>query len=370
MKILAIDTSCDDTSVAIVEDGSILSNIVSSQIEFHKEWGGVVPIIAKRNHEERIDVVIAKALQVAQIHMDQIDVFAVTYGPGLAIALEIGIRKIKELATKYNKPIVAVNHMIGHIYANFAKNSKGKPFNPKLFSKAVFPAISLLISGGHTEIIYMKNHLEFEKIGQTLDDSIGEAFDKVSNMMGLGYPGGPIIEMLAKRGSQDTYKFPIPMINSKDLNFSYSGLKTAVLREIQSMGTVKYPETKEEHAELPNRITISKKPIYQLTKKQMEDISASFQYAATQQLIMKLRKAINDFPIQNILLGGGVVNNVYVRGEIRRELRDIGVKVFYPNNKKLLSDNAAMIGIAGYYFAMREMFTSIHALDRNPALSL
>jgi N6-L-threonylcarbamoyladenine synthase len=370
MKILAVDTSCDDTSASVLKDSSILSNIVSSQIEFHKEWGGVVPIIAKRNHEERIDFVIQSALKQARIQIEEIDLFVVTHGPGLAIALEIGVRKIKELATKYNKKVIGVNHMAGHIYANFARNSKGVHYNPDLSEEKIFPLIGLLISGGHTEIIYMKNHLEFEKIGRTLDDSIGEAFDKVSNMMGLGYPGGPIVELLAKQGDKDKYKFPIPMLHSNDLNFSYSGLKTAVLRQVQEIGKVQQSAFDKSDKEITGRITLSKKPTYLLSKKQMQDICASFQKAAAEQLIVKLVKATEQYSVKKVLLGGGVVNNVYVRNQIRTRLSKLGIKTYYPKNKKLLSDNAAMIGIAGYYYAKKGLFSNIEDLDREPSLSL
>lgn len=187
MKILAIDTSCDETSAAVCEDDKVLSNIVSSQVDLHAKWRGVVPIIAKRAHQERIDPVINLALKRAKTRIEDIDVFGVTVGPGLAIALEVGLKKAKELSTKYQKPLVLVNHMEGHIYSNFARNSKGNFFNN--FKEVKFPILSLLVSGGHTEIVLMKYHDNYELLGQTLDDAVGEAFDKVARPLMLGYPG-------------------------------------------------------------------------------------------------------------------------------------------------------------------------------------
>src|SRR3990167_1756114 len=191
MKILAIETSADETAAAVVEERKVLSNVIYSQILIHKKWGGIFPSLAKRAHEEKIDLIIDEALE--KFKMEEISFIAVTQGPGLAVALEVGIRKAKELAVKFNKKIIAVNHLEGHIYSAFVQNSKG---NPKHDFK--FPYLALIVSGGHTEFVILKNHLEYEIIGQTLDDAAGEALDKGAKLLGLGYPGGPVIERLSK----------------------------------------------------------------------------------------------------------------------------------------------------------------------------
>ncbi|MBD3362481.1 tRNA (adenosine(37)-N6)-threonylcarbamoyltransferase complex transferase subunit TsaD [Candidatus Dojkabacteria bacterium] len=387
MKILAIDTSCDETSVAVSLDDKLQANIISSQVEFHKEWGGVVPIIAKRNHNEKIEFVIEKALKQARYNIEDIDVFAVTYGPGLAVALEVGVNKAKQLASKFKRPLVAVDHMAGHIYANFTKNRNGKYYSGirKIASNktsekdnSIFPLLALLISGGHTEIIYMSKHLDFHKVGKTLDDSLGEAYDKIANMLGWGYPGGPIIEQYAKKGDRDKYDFPVPMKNSKDLNFSYSGLKTAVLYQIKEIGKKtksKYAQEGKLHKSEPANgdpysPTLSKKPIYKLTKEESLNVAASFEKAATEELKVKLKQAVDQYPVNKVLLGGGVVNNLYIRKELRRMLRRRNIRMHHPRNRKLLSDNAGMITTTAYYMAKEKQFCNIEDLDRKPRLSL
>ena len=219
--ILAIDTSCDETSVAIVEGRRVLSHVEYSQIAMHVKWGGVVPSIARRAHEERIDWVVDQA--VKKFEIKNIDCIAVTYGPGLAIALEVGIKKAKELTRKFKKKLIAVNHLEGHIYSSFVQNSRGNPIRDFRF-----PYLALVISGGHTEIVLWRDHLKYEVLGETLDDAAGEALDKAAKMLDLGYPGGPVIERLAKEvQNKDFYNFPRPMLKSKTLEFSFSGLKTA-----------------------------------------------------------------------------------------------------------------------------------------------
>lgn len=215
--ILSIDTSCDETAVALTEGRRVIKNIIYSQVLLHQKWGGVVPSIAKRAHQERIDWLIDK------LKINDFDYVAVTQGPGLAPALEVGINKAKELATKFNKKIIAVNHLEGHIYSPFVQNSKG---NPKIDFK--FPYLVLTVSGGHTNLVIFKDHLKYEVIGETIDDAAGEALDKAAKMLGLGYPGGPVIEKLSRDvGNIDKYHFPRPMIKTKNLNFSFSGLKTS-----------------------------------------------------------------------------------------------------------------------------------------------
>ncbi|KKQ90362.1 MAG: putative tRNA threonylcarbamoyladenosine biosynthesis protein Gcp [Berkelbacteria bacterium GW2011_GWA2_38_9] len=359
MYILAIDTSCDDTSVAISKDDCILSNIVSSQIDLHKKWGGVVPSIARRAHEENIDRCITEALKRARVKIEQIDIFAVTQGPGLAIALEIGIRKVKELATKYKKPIIAVNHMEGHIMANFAKNSNSSPYSrfSPLSLLTPFPLLALLISGGHTELVLMQKPGHYQILGQTLDDAIGEAYDKVAKMLNLGYPGGPIIEELAKTGNREKYLLPIPMEKNPGLDFSYSGLKTSVLYLLKKINNdyLNRGRAKNNH----------------LTKTQIIDIAASFEKAATEHLCQRLKRVLKIYQVNGILLGGGVCCNQYIRSRLRTVARKFNVPLFWPRTKKLCNDNAAMIAVAAYHRSKNDqLIKDLDDLDRNPIMSL
>ena len=225
MKILAIETSADETAAAAVDGRRVLSNAIYSQILIHKKWGGIFPSLAKRAHEEKIDFIISEALKKSKITnpKSQLDFIAVTQGPGLAVSLEVGIKKAKELSGRYGKKIISVNHLEGHIYSSFVQNSHGKPARD--FD---FPYLALIISGGHTELVKFTDHLKYEVIGETIDDAAGEALDKAAKLLGLGYPGGPVIEKLAElAGNTDVYKFPRPMLKSQDLNFSFSGLKTS-----------------------------------------------------------------------------------------------------------------------------------------------
>lgn len=342
MNILAIDTSCDETSVAISRDDVILANVIASQIELHKKWGGVVPAIAQRAHRANLEPTINEALQRAKFTLEAIDVFAVTYGPGLAIALEVGVAKAKELAREFKKPLVAVNHMVGHIYANLAKTKTGRA----ALYKIEFPALALLLSGGHSEMVLIKGPFDFEIVGQTLDDALGEAYDKVAKMLNLGYPGGPIVAHLAKSGNPRAFDFPVPMKQSGDLNFSFSGLKTAVL-----YATKKLPAP--------------------LTREQIVDVAASFQRVAFESVILKLAAAVKQYQPKQILLGGGVIANTPLRRAIRTALKPFDRSVFYPNLKKLCTDNAAMIAVAAYYLAIDKRFvTNLEDLDREPSASL
>ncbi len=377
--ILAIDTSCDETAVAVSFGDRLQTNVLSSSMDFHNDWGGVVPIYARRNHIERFDAVLKRALTLAQITLDQVDAFAVTYGPGLAVALEVGIAKAKELATKYDKPLIAVNHMAGHIYANMARNRAGRLLGIDVKAEQqLFPLIALLISGGHTELVYMRSHMDFEVIGETLDDSVGEAFDKVARMLQWGYPGGPIIEELAKQGDPSKFKFSVPLHDRSDLAFSFSGLKTGVLRKVQELGTEAasmyeqnlHLETKVDSKDMLYAPSFSKKPTYTLARQDALDIAAAFQSTAAEHLRQKLARAIELHPVKNVLLGGGVVNNAHIRRSLRADLRTRGVKLFYPRDKKLLTDNAGMIAIAGYYMAESGNYVKIETLDREPRLRL
>lgn len=360
MKILAIDTSCDETSVAVVENDCVLSNVLSSQIQSHKEWGGVVPSLARRKHEELIDLVIEFALKRSKINLEDVDVFAVTRGPGLAIALEVGIKKIKEFAKKFNKPVVAVNHMEGHVYSTLAKNAKG---NPKIDYQ--FPLLAVLVSGGHSEFVLMRDHGNYEIIGETLDDSLGEAYDKVGRMLDMGYPAGPVLERIAESGDENKYELPIPMRYSKDANMSYSGLKTAAMKLIND-------ELKISDSGL--RIADYKKATEKVSSKDakqiVSDISASFQKAAVTQVLLKTKYALenilNEYGIKDILIGGGVAQNKYLRKEFRKAFGK-QYRIHYPNSKRLYTDNAGMIGVAAYYNALRKNFVKdLDSIDRDP----
>ncbi len=342
MKILAIETSCDETAAAVTERRRILGNAIYSQILIHKKWGGVVPSLAKKAHQERIDLIIDEALKKARIPMEDIDYIAVTYGPGLAIALEVGIEKAKQLSRKHNKKIIPVNHMEGHLYAAFGQNSQG---NPKQDFK--FPYLSLLVSGGHTEVVKFNNHISYEILGETIDDAAGEALDKAAKMLGLGYPGGPVIERLAEQvGNEDFYQLPRPMIKSKDFNFSFSGLKTSFFYLLKKM-----TDTEKN--------------------KQVKELASSFQEATFDTILIKLDKAIKQTGINHLIVGGGVISNQYLKKKLRILIKKHNGEVIFPPYKYLCTDNAAMIGIAAHFKAQKKMFVDdLDLLDRIPRLKL
>lgn len=343
--ILSVDTSCDDTSAAVTKNDCVVSNVISSQIELHKKWGGVVPILAKRAHEERIEVVVNEALKRAKLESaKEVDALAVTIGPGLAPALEVGIRFVKQLAEKYKKPVIAVNHMEGHLLSSFAKNSAGNGLR-----SVEFPLLGLLISGGHTQLVLMHDFGKYELLGETLDDAVGEAYDKVSKMLDLGYPGGPILERLAKDGDERAFKLPIPMRKRTDenYNFSYSGIKTAMMYLVK--------ELKEQN---------------KLDKQTIQNLAASFQRVVTISLIDKLELTVKKYKPKGVLIGGGVISNLYIRNNIRTAMKRHQLPVYIPYSKKLFTDNAAMIGVAAYYQSLRNDFVKDpQTLDRKPNLS-
>lgn len=349
MIILAIDTSCDETSVAVTCGRKILANKIYSQVLIHKKWGGVVPSLAKRAHEEKIDLVIDEALKTVfktvgdgrDRSPQDIDYIAVTYGPGLAVALEVGIKKAKELALKYHKKIIPVNHMEGHIYSCFAQNQKG---NPKIDFH--FPYLAFLISGGHTELVLFKNHLNYEVIGETIDDSAGEALDKAAKILGFEYPGGPVIERLAMSGNSSYYNFPRPLTRSNNLNFSFSGLKTSFYYFLKNMN---------KNEQLNN----------------LNNLAAAFQEAVFDTLLIKLEQAIKKTVVNKVLIAGGVSANLYLRKKIRQLIKTVNGSVLFPAFKSLYTDNAAMIGIAGYYKAQKGIFVqNLDNLDRQPRAKL
>lgn len=342
-SILAIETSCDETCAAVSKDDRILSNVVASQIAFHQEYGGVVPNLAKRMHEQLLEPVIKEALYRARIfNLEKIEAIAVTVGPGLAPALEVGVAKAKAIAKNFKKPLIGVNHMEAHLLSSFAKNRKGK--GPFLKIKPRFPILGLLVSGGHTQLVLMKDFGSYKLLGETLDDAAGEVFDKVARMLNLGYPGGPVISELAEKG-RPIYELPIPMIGSKDLNFSFSGLKTACLYKLQALR-----ESRDRQF--------------------FCDFSASFEKAMVLALMVKLERAIKMAKPKQIVLGGGVINNLCLRKAARKVAKKFGLRVFTPYHKKLFTDNAAMIGVCAWYQAKRNDFVKkIDSLDRQPNLN-
>ncbi len=351
-KIVAIDTSCDETSVAVTEDRKILSSVRSTQVELHAQYGGVVPMIAKRAHEENIKGVYEQAMKKAKISIEDIDAVAVTIGPGLAIDLEVGIKFAKELALENRKPLITVNHMEGHLLSALSLNSKGIGLVSDKQMSEIFPALALLVSGKHTELVLVKEVGLYEKIGQTLDDAAGEAFDKVGRMLNFGYPGGPIVSEFAKKGKVGVIDLPIPMEKSGDLNFSYSGLKTACLYKLKDLRESGIPE-----------------------KGWIYDFCRSFVESITQSLKIKLLSALQQYPdVKSVFVGGGVFSSEYILREIGKSAKKEKLNYLYPK-KEFRNDNAGMIGIAGYYnyIQKRNIFTKkedILKIDRDPRLSL
>lgn len=340
MSILAIDTSCDETAAAVTDGLRVLANVIYSQVAIHTSWGGVVPSLAKRAHEERITEVVQLAMQRARHFHNPIKAVAVTQGPGLAIALEVGILKAKQLSESLKIPLIAVNHLEGHLYSAFTQNSKGNPQ-----SNFRFPYLSLIISGGHTEFVLWKNHLEYEIIGETLDDAAGEALDKAGKLLGLGYPAGSVIERLSKEaGNTDTFQFPRPMIHSGNLNFSFSGLKTAFFYHLQKMSE----QEKMKHIRL---------------------LASAFQEAVFDTICSKVEQAIDKTNIHRLVVGGGVAANSYLRGRLRAIIRRYeGGEVLFPTYPYLNGDNAAMIGVAASFYFEKKKFSP--SIDRIPRMKL
>ena len=334
--MLVIDTSLDETSVAITRGRKILTNVVFSQIEYHQKYQGVMPSLAKRLHQEKLPLVIEKALKNTRLKLEDIDLFAITQGPGQAIALEVGIDTAKKLALKYQKQLIAVNHLVGHVYSAFAQNRNEKPQR-----EFKFPYLCLLISGGHTQLMFFTDHLQFEILGETLDDAVGEALDKAARMLGFGYPGGPIIERLAEKGDPSRFKLPIPLIHKKGLDFSYSGLKTALL----------YTVKKEK-----------------LSRKKIEDLAASFQDTVIKSLLFKLKRALWEYEVKRIIVAGGVVSNQAIRRALKKAFPK--QEFLFPSLPGLFTDNAAMIGVAAYFYFQQKRFADPKTLDRAPNLPL
>lgn len=310
---LAIETSCDETSVAVLEGGKkVLANMISSQIEDHRVFGGVVPEVASRLHLESINQMIEEALQTANISFSQIDVVAVTKGPGLIGALLVGISAAKSITLSLNIPLVGVNHMQGHICAAYLSHPELEP-----------PFLSLVVSGGHTYLVDVKDHVDYHVLGRTMDDAAGESFDKVARALHLSYPGGPEIDRLAKNGNPNAIGFPRVMLSKDSMDFSFSGLKTAVLN---------YLNQKKQKNEPINR----------------EDVAADFQSAVVEVLVEKTLRAAAQCGYDKIVVTGGVASNSKLREELTKAAMEQGKTVYVPTGI-LCTDNAAMIGCAGYY---------------------
>ena len=323
INILAIETSCDETAAAVVHNGrEVLSNVISSQIDLHKLYGGVVPEIASRKHIEKINQVIEEALKEAEVTLDDIDAVGVTYGPGLVGALLVGVAEAKAIAYARNLPLVGVHHIEGHISANYIEHPDLEP-----------PFLCLVASGGHTHLVRVAEYGKYEILGRTRDDAAGEAYDKVARAIGLGYPGGPMIEKLAAQGDENRFSLPRPLQNSGDCNLSFSGLKTAVRKIIESYA----PDGMVEHAILP--------------KQDVADVCACFQKAATECLLMKLEKAIKIFKekypeAEDLVVAGGVAANTYLRESMERLAKRYNM-IFAAPPVRFCTDNGVMIAWAG-----------------------
>lgn len=323
INILAIESSCDETSAAVVVNGrEVLSNIIASQISTHEKFGGVVPEVASRKHIEVISTVVQEALDEANFTLEDIDIIGVTYGPGLVGALLVGLQYAKGLAFATGKPLIGVNHIEGHISANFIEYKDLKP-----------PFMCLVVSGGHTFIVYMKDYGEFEVLGETRDDAAGEAFDKVARAIGLGYPGGPKIDKISKEGNEEAIKFPRANFHNDTLDFSFSGIKSAVLN---------YLNKKEMKGEEINRA----------------DVAASFQKSVVDVLVDNTIKACRSKKVNKIAVAGGVASNSCLRDTLVRGCKKKGIEVLIPPFI-LCTDNAAMIGSAAYFEYIKGRRTSL-----------
>ena len=311
--ILAIESSCDETAASVVKNGrTILSNVISSQIELHKLYGGVVPEIASRKHIEKINQVIEAALSEAEVALEDIDAIGVTYGPGLVGALLVGVAEAKAIAYAAKKPLVGVHHIEGHIAANFIEHKELEP-----------PFLCLVVSGGHTHLVCVKDYGKFEIIGRTRDDAAGEAFDKVARAIGLGYPGGPKIDKVSKEGNPNAIVFPRAHVEDAPYDFSFSGVKSSVLNYIN--GCQMKGETWNQ-----------------------ADVAASFQKAVTDVLVENAMHAVEEYGLKKFAIAGGVASNSALRSAMSRACEEKGIEFYYPS-PVFCTDNAAMIGVAAYY---------------------
>jgi N6-L-threonylcarbamoyladenine synthase len=352
VKILGIETSCDETAAAVVENGqTLLSNVVSSSMDLHAAYGGIVPEIAARSHIEVINGVIDAALKQSGSDWSDIDAIAVTYGPGLGGSLLIGVMSARSLAIAKKLPLYAVDHVMGHVYVNFLTSSALADYSV-LPSPPKFPVLAIIVSGGHSQLVLFNNHFDYQLLGRTQDDAIGEAFDKVAKMLGLGYPGGPAVSMAAKKGDPQAIKLPIAKMAG--YNFSFSGLKTAVLRRAQEMigEDYSFPSIK-----LAGR----------LNETQKADLAASFEFVACQTIVLKARQAVREYHPSSVVIAGGVAAN----GELRRQLKEvIDVPLMLPD-MKLCTDNGAMIATLGSYMRQYDQKQADpYKLDITPNLTI
>lgn len=337
-KVLAIDTSCDETSAAVTESTKILSNVIWSQASAHAKFGGVMPSLAKRMHEERIDWVIDKAINNSKYTINDFDAIAVTVGPGLSIALGVGINKAKELAQKYSKKLIAVNHLEAHLLSSLAN------FNYP-FSSIKYPALGLVISGGNTVLAKIDKIGDYNVLAQTTDDALGEALDKAARMLGLGYPGGAILEKMARLGDSKIYNLPVPIAGQENrMIFTYSGIKTSFSRLVESQNP--------------------------LTMEKIQNLASSFQNVAFKHIERVLQYYLINNPqsdIRYLFVGGGVSANVEIRKRLSKLCKNYSIKVLFPNSNKLYGDNAAMVGVASF---LNQNFIKPELIDRKPNLKL
>jgi N6-L-threonylcarbamoyladenine synthase len=334
MRVLAIETSCDETGIALLEASGglraprfkIIQNLVASQIKIHRPFGGVVPNLAKREHLKNLPILFKKLL-AAQKDIKP-DLITVTVGPGLEPALWTGIGFAKDLAKRYKVPLVGANHLEGHLYSFLLPSRSSTGYRSLLLSKAIFPAVALIVSGGHTILLHMESFSKWKRLGETRDDAVGEAFDKVARLLDLPYPGGPEIEKLSAKGNPFAITFPRPMLTEKNYDFSFSGLKTAVLYYIRDLKRA------------PNDM-------------KKTEIAAGFEQAAVDVLALKTKRAAEEYGAESILLSGGVAANKHLRKALKRAAGLIGAQFFVPDFK-YNADNAAMIGAAGYMAYLRK----------------
>ena len=353
MRVLGIETSCDETAAAVVEDGKkLLSNVVASSMDLHKEYGGVVPEIAARSHIEAINPVIEQALSDANYTWDDIDAVAVTYGAGLGGSLLIGVLAARTVAITHGKPLYACNHVMGHVFANFLTETSLENYTmPE--QAPDFPILALIVSGGHSQLVLFRDYFDYQLLGKTTDDAVGEAFDKVAKIIGLPYPGGPSVSKAALQGDDQKYDFPKSKLQNP-YDFSFSGLKTAVLRRVQQ-------EVGVDHT-FPSFKLANK-----LSEAQRQDFAASFQRVAIETLVDKAAAAVDEFSPNSVVIAGGVAANQ----ELRKQLAErLPCSIEYPD-MKLCTDNGAMIATLGcYHHKFGHQTADPYSLDIAPNLSM
>jgi N6-L-threonylcarbamoyladenine synthase len=352
--ILAIDTSCDDTSVALTRGNKVISNLIASQTQVHQKYGGVFPTVAKEEHKKNLPILVDLILQKNHLAWEDLEIVAITYGPGLAPALEVSLNFVKNLKKKYSHlKFLSINHLQAHLLSVLITNNNDKSKEILKNLNKNLPALGIIVSGGHSSFVKIKSPLNFELLGETLDDACGECLDKVGRMLSLGYPAGHIIEELAKDGDEKAFKFPLPLTTQKNYNLSFSGLKTFSKNLINKL-------TKEE--KMDRQTTLN--------------FCASFQYACFRHLNYKLKKLLEKEDFNSVWLGGGVSSNIYLRKTIRDSLKSINkknnsqMKLMVPFQKKFCTDNAVMIGVAGYFLWKMGKFVNLEKIERKPNLSV